>query len=57
MELHEGNSTAALGANSVVYVDEGNEDKYGSARRGNLREVIICPEIEEQEHMILTCSI
>ncbi|KZN88925.1 Nonribosomal peptide synthetase [Penicillium chrysogenum] len=38
VELHEGNSTAALGANSVVYVDEGNEDKYGSARRGNLRE-------------------
>lgn len=44
MELHEENSTAGLGANSVVYVDEENEDKYESARLGELREVIICPE-------------
>ncbi|CAG7953115.1 unnamed protein product [Penicillium nalgiovense] len=38
VELHEENSTAGLGANSVVYVDEENEDKYESARLGELRE-------------------
>ncbi|OQD72271.1 hypothetical protein PENPOL_c001G00043 [Penicillium polonicum] len=32
VKLHEVNSTAALGANSVVYVDEENEEKCDSAR-------------------------
>jgi hypothetical protein len=54
VELPEGNTTAGLGANSVVYVDEENGGKYDSVRLGDPREVIICPEIEEQQDMILT---
>ncbi|CAG8903146.1 unnamed protein product [Penicillium egyptiacum] len=38
VELHEGNSTAGLGANSVVYVDEENKDKSDSTRLDDLRE-------------------
>lgn len=49
VELHEENSTTCLGANSVVYVDEGHEDKCDSARLFDLSEVIICLEVGEQK--------
>lgn len=57
VELREGNSTAGLGANSVVYVDEENEDKCDNAGLDDLREVIICPAVREEKSMILTHSI
>ncbi|KAJ5301533.1 hypothetical protein N7508_006396 [Penicillium antarcticum] len=37
VELHEGNSTAGLGANSVVYVVEENEEKSDNARLDDLQ--------------------